>query len=51
MGMRAIMLGTRRTGGGNESSKGENFRIGAELMNYNWGEGQKTISCLFLVMV
>ena len=28
--------------GGNEGNKGENLRIGVELMNYNWAEGQET---------
>ena len=39
------------TGYGNERNKGENLRIGVELMNYNCGEGQETRICVFLVTV
>ena len=38
MGKRGIRGGMRGTGGGN---KGDNLRVGVELMNYNCGEGQK----------
>ena len=33
MGISVVMWGT---GGGNEGNKGENLRIGVELMNYKW---------------
>ena len=35
--------------GGSEGNKGWNLRIGAELMNYNCGEGQKIRNCVFLL--
>ena len=61
VGMIAIRVGMRGipgikvrmwdTGYGNERNKGENLRIGVELMNYNCGEGQETRICVFLVTV
>ena len=41
MGKRGIRGGMRGTGGGNEGNKGDNLRVGVELMNHNCGEGQK----------
>ena len=35
-----------RNQGGNEGNKGENHRIGVELMNYNCGDGQETRNCV-----
>ena len=41
MEIRGIRVGMRGIGVGNDGNKGENFRIGVELTNYNRGEGQK----------
>ena len=40
-GIKVGMMGIRETGCANEGNKGENLRIGMELMDYNCGEGQK----------
>ena len=50
-GISGIRVRMRDTGFGNERNKGENLRIGVELMNYNCGEGQETRNCVFLVTV
>ena len=39
VGMRAIALGMRRIGGGNEGDQGETLLIGVEMMKKKCGEG------------
>ena len=40
-------VGNARNQDLNEGNKGENLRIGVELINYNRGEGQETRNCTF----
>ena len=41
MGKRGIRVEMRGTGGENEGNKGDDLRVGVDLMNDNRGEGQK----------
>ena len=46
VGMMGISVGMWGTGGGNEGNKGENLRIGVELMNYKWRETRNKKLCI-----